>query len=102
VTPEKPATSPSTGQTVQLSIVVSKKGRGLVVVSETGQSCRNKCSFTFQQTSVPTATLTATPLGRSVFVGWSGACSASGTATTCVVPMDVARSVTALFVKAKK
>jgi len=100
VTPEKPATPPSTGQTVQLGIVVSKKNRGTVVVSETGQSCRNKCSFALPQSSTATVTLTATASGKSAFAGWGGACS--GVDSTCTVTMDAAKSVTAMFVKRKK
>ena len=43
-------------------------------------------------------TLTATPTAGNVFSGWGGACS--GTATTCQVTMNQARSVTATFVTA--
>jgi hypothetical protein len=100
VTPEKPATPPSTGQMVQLGIVVSKKNRGTVVVSETGQGCRNKCSFALPQSTTATITLTASASGKSAFVGWGGACS--GVEPTCVVTMDAAKSVTAMFVKRKK
>jgi hypothetical protein len=100
VTPEKPPTSTSTGQTVQLGVVVSKKNRGTVVVSETGQSCRNRCSFGMPQSSTPTITLTATASGKSAFAGWGGACS--GLEPTCTVTMDGDKSVTALFVKRKK
>jgi len=100
VTPEKPATPPATGQTVTLGIVVSKKNRGTVVVSETGQSCRNRCSFGIPQSSTATITLTATASGKSAFVGWSGACS--GVAPTCTVTMDAGKIVTAMFVKRKK
>ena len=98
VTPEKPATPPSTGQTVTLGIVVSKKNRGTVIVSETGQSCRKSCSFGFTQAT--TITLTAAASGKSAFVGWGGACS--GVEPTCTVNMDAAKSVTAMFVKRKK
>jgi uncharacterized repeat protein (TIGR02543 family) len=95
VTPEKPVTpAPS----VQLYVVVSKKNKGSVVVTETGQSCRYKCSLGITQSS--TITLTATGTGRYAFAGWSGACS--GTAPTCTVTMDEAKSVSARFVKQKK
>ena len=100
MTPEKPATPPATGQTVTLGIVVSKKNRGTVVVSETGQGCRNKCSFALPQSSTATVTLTATASGKSAFVGWGGACG--GVEPTCTVTMDAAKSVTAMFVKQKK
>jgi hypothetical protein len=97
VTPEKPVTP---APTVQLYVVVSKKNRGTVVVSETGQGCRNKCTFALPQSSTATVTLTATASGKSAFVGWGGACS--GADSTCTVTMDAAKSVTAMFVKRKK
>ena len=79
-------------------MVVSKKYKGSVVVSETAQSCRYKCSLGITQSS--TVTLTATGLGRYAFAGWTGACS--GVEPTCTVTMDAAKSVTAMFVKRKK
>ncbi len=99
VTPEKPVTPPSSGQIAQLYVVVSKKNRGSVAVTETGQGCRKKCTFGIAQSS--TVTLQATAVGRYAFAGWGGACSASGNAPTCTVTMDAAKSVTAVFVKRK-
>jgi len=69
-----------------------------VVITETAQSCRNKCSLGIAQSS--TVTLTATGFGRYAFAGWSGACT--GTTPTCTVTMDVAKSVSARFVKQKR
>ncbi|MFN2590153.1 MAG: hypothetical protein ABR518_05240 [Actinomycetota bacterium] len=42
-------------------------------------------------------TLTATAASGSTFTGWSGACS--GTAATCTVTMDAAKTATATFAK---
>jgi uncharacterized repeat protein (TIGR02543 family) len=95
VTPEKPV---APAGSVQLYVVVSKKNKGAVVVTETGQSCRYKCSLGITQSS--TVTLTATGFGRYAFAGWSGACN--GTSPTCTVTMDAAKSVGAMFVKQKK
>ena len=100
MTPEKPATPPSIGQTVTLGIVVSKKNRGTVVVGETGRSCRKSCSFAIAPSATGAVTLIATASGKSAFVGWRGACS--GLEPTCTVTMDAAKTVTAMFVKRKK
>jgi hypothetical protein len=82
---------------VGLSITVSKKNKGWVSVS-TGQSCSKACTFQVAQTS--TITLSAAGSGKFAFAGWSGACS--GTEPTCVVTMDAAKGVVALFVKQMK
>lgn len=55
-------------------------------------SCGSACSARLGANS--TVTLTATPNSGSVFTGWSGACSGSG---TCSVSMTQARSVSAQF-----
>jgi M6 family metalloprotease-like protein len=96
---EKPVTAPNAGQSMPLYLQVSKKNRGTVVVSETGQSCSKRCSMMVVVPDSGTVTLSATASGRGVFVGWSGSCS--GTQPTCTVTLDAARSVTALFVKRK-
>ena len=55
-------------------------------------SCGSICSHAFNYgTSV---TLTASPAGGSLFGGWSGACSGTG---TCIVTMGQAVSVAAKF-----
>jgi M6 family metalloprotease-like protein len=97
--PEKPVTAPNAGQSIPLYVQVSKKNRGHVVVSETGQSCSKKCKFSVTVPASGTVTLSATASSRGVFVGWSGSCS--GTQPTCTVSLDAAPSVTAIFVKRK-
>ncbi len=78
----------------ELTVVVS--GTGKVTSSSGGIDCGNggtSCvGFYALNASV---TLTETPGSGTTFTGWGGACS--GTATTCAVTMDVAKSVTATF-----
>jgi Divergent InlB B-repeat domain len=68
-------------------------GSGTVTSSPAGISCGTTCSASFASGS--SVTLTAAPASGSSFTGWSGACS--GTATSCVVTMNAAQSVTAAF-----
>lgn len=77
------------GWQVQLSVVASG---GTVTSLPSGIDCPSNCTAKFsigQQ-----VTLTATPAAGWSFVGWSGACSGSG---SCIVTMSAARSVTATF-----
>lgn len=75
-----------------LSVTKAGSGSGTVSSSPAGISCGSACSqaFTFG-TSV---TLAATPAAGSVFSGWSGACSGTG---SCTVGMTQAQAVTATF-----
>jgi PKD repeat protein len=57
-----------------------------------GIGCGAGCQASFDSGSV--VTLTATPDPGSLFTGWSGDCSGSG---SCQVTMNQARSVTATF-----
>ena len=54
-------------------------------------------SGTVTTTAATIAARTAVSAAGSQFAGWSGACAAAGTAPTCVVTMDAAKSVTATF-----
>jgi sugar lactone lactonase YvrE len=76
------------------TLTVSHAGTGSGTVTSTpgGISCGATCSAPFAQGS--SVTLTATPAAGSVFAGWSGACSGTG---TCTVDMTSARTVTATF-----
>jgi PKD repeat protein len=73
---------------------VSKQGTGSGQVSSTpgGISCRSGCQASFGTGTV--VTLTPTPDAGSVFAGWSGDCSGTG---SCQVTMNQARSVVATF-----
>lgn len=74
--------------THQLS--VSRSGAG--TVTGTGISCGADCTESYAPGAQ--VTLTAAADAGSMFVGWSGACSGSG---TCNLTMNSAKSVTAYF-----
>ena len=74
-----------------LSVAVS--GSGSVLSAPAGISCGALCIASFDTTS--SVTLTATPATGQVFSGWGGDCA--GTAQTCTVMMQAARTVTASF-----
>ena len=76
---------------------VMKNGTGAGTVTAPagtgkGISCGNQCSATYLHDNQ--VTLTATPDTGSIFTGWSGDCSGTG---SCTVTMDGTRSVTATF-----
>ncbi|MCB1921848.1 MAG: right-handed parallel beta-helix repeat-containing protein, partial [Candidatus Competibacteraceae bacterium] len=69
-------------------------GNGIVISTPTGINCGATCTAPFN--SGLTVTLIATPLDSTVsFTGWSGDCN--NLTGPCVVTMDSAKSVTALF-----
>jgi hypothetical protein len=76
-------------------LAVSKQGTGDGVVNSTpgAMNCGPVCASSFSVGSE--VTLSVLPDPGSRFTGWSDACS--GTALTCTVTMDRARSVTAIF-----
>lgn len=79
-----------------LSVTRLGFGNGTVTSTPGGISCGSACSAEyFHGLDV---VLTATPASDSLFTGWSGGVC-SGTATTCVVSMTQARSVTPTFVQ---
>jgi uncharacterized repeat protein (TIGR02543 family) len=73
--------------TAQYSLFVTTLGTGTVSASP--------ASATWKYLSGTAVTLSATPAANALFSGWSGACS--GTAATCSLTMDAAKSVTATF-----
>jgi len=72
-------------------------GSGSVAFSQPVKTCTSACVTDYPKTSAPSVTLTATAASKSVFTGWSGACS--GTEPTCTVAMSADRSVTANFAR---
>ncbi len=84
----------ATAATNLWTLTVSRTGTGDGAVNSTtaGISCGTDCSETYPEGAV--VILLATPSLGSVFGGWSGACSGTG---SCVMTMDQARSVTATF-----
>jgi Tol biopolymer transport system component len=82
----------ATFDTARLTVSKAGDGGGTVTSSPTGINCGTDCSESYLPgTSV---TLTAVPSGNAVFLGWSGACTGTG---TCVLPMATDASVTATF-----
>ena len=78
--------------TLSVALVVTGHGSGSVSSSPAGIDCAFSCSADFDTGSA--VTLTAAPGPSSAFLGWSGACTGTG---TCQVTVDVAKSVTATF-----
>ncbi|WP_242371713.1 InlB B-repeat-containing protein [Anaeromyxobacter sp. SG26] len=76
-----------------LTVTRAGAGTGDVTSDPAGIACGATCAADLVEGTV--VTLSATPSATSVFAGWSGACSGTG---TCVVPMSAAQSVTATFV----
>jgi hypothetical protein len=77
-----------------LSVAKSGKGSGTVSSSPAGITCGSTCSHAY--TYGTAVTLTATAGKGSLFAGWSGACSGTG---TCSVTMSNAQAVGAKFAK---
>ncbi len=75
-----------------LSIGEAGTGAGTVSSSPSGISCQPTCSATFS--TGQQVTLVASPTNGSVFSGWSGACTGSG---SCVVTMNSPQTVIANF-----
>ncbi len=73
-----------------LEVVLGGDGTG--TVTGTGIACPPDCTATYDAGTA--VTLTATPTAPSTFVGWSGACSGTG---SCQLTMESDRTVTALF-----
>lgn len=76
-----------------LTVTKVGAGTGTVTSAPAGISCGATCVFSFNEGT--TVTLTATPSAGSVFAGWSGDCSGTG---SCQVSMNSARRVGAAFV----
>jgi hypothetical protein len=88
------ATFNATSSSLQtLSVSKTGTGTGTVISSPSGINCGATCSANFSTNTI--VTLTASPATGSTFAGWGGACS--GSATTCQVAMNAARSVTTTF-----
>lgn len=77
---------------MQLQVSKTGSGSGTVTSAPAGINCGSTCSASYN--SGTNVTLTATPASGSTFVGWSGACSGTG---SCTVTMNSAKTVTAQF-----
>ncbi len=76
-----------------LAVAKEGAGSGLVTSVPAGVDCGGTCDASFPLDMV--VTLTAQPDSGSVFAGWSGACTGTG---TCAPTMDGDKSVVATFV----
>jgi Ca2+-binding RTX toxin-like protein len=79
----------------RLSVTKDGGGSGTVTSTPAGIDCGDNCSALFRFESQ--VTLTASPAAGSSFGGWAGDCAAAGSATTCSVTMDAARSAGVTF-----
>lgn len=91
ITGNKPNPTP-TPTSFQLTVQHSGPGGGTVTSSPAGINCGQTCSASFS--SGTAVTLTAAAESGSVFGGWSGGCTGTG---TCGVTISAATSVTATF-----
>ncbi len=78
--------------TFALSVYRAGSGNGMVTSLPAGVDCGATCAANFTDGTV--VTLTATPMARSSFTGWRGACSG---AVHCTVTMRANTLVTATF-----
>ena len=76
-----------------LTVVVS--GLGKVQVAPSNLTCQSRCTTTVGTRT--TLTLTATPAGGFVFIGWRGVDCTSGIRAVCVLRPDVDTTATAVF-----
>jgi alpha-tubulin suppressor-like RCC1 family protein len=82
-----------TDSSATLSVSRRGDGSGSVTSNPAGVDCGSVCAASF--TTGTQVTLTARPLSGSVFAGWSGCDSVSG--TTCSVTMSTSRTIQATF-----
>ncbi|MCX7112801.1 MAG: C39 family peptidase [Proteobacteria bacterium] len=83
-----------TPQTYSLAVIKNGTGTGNITSSSSGINCGISCSASYPANT--TLTLNAAPTADSIFTGWSGACSTSG---SCTVTINQAMSVGANFDK---
>jgi sugar lactone lactonase YvrE len=86
-----------------MTVTEAGTGTGTVTDNQSQISCagasggtKGTCSGSYL--SGTQVTLTANPTGSTIFVGWGGACSSSGTNATCTVTLTSALTVSASFV----
>jgi hypothetical protein len=78
-----------------LGVTKGGSGGGTISSAPGGISCGATCSANYPY--ITSVTLTEAPDATSAFAGWGGACS--GSASTCTVSVDAAKSVTAAFTR---
>ena len=75
-----------------LTVAKAGVGSGTVTSTPTGINCGTDCTENYNYGTM--VTLTPIPDMGSIFTGWSGACTGTG---SCTVAMDATKSVTAAF-----
>lgn len=80
-----------------LGVALNGTGRGTVSSAPAGINCGSTCSANYPY--ITSVVLTASPDATSAFGSWGGACG--GSATTCTVSVDAAKSVSATFTRVK-
>ena len=88
------------GTTTSFTLSVSSSNPGTITGTPAGDktiNCGKDCSAKFNSGTV--VTLTATPPAGKAFLGWTDACLAAGTNTTCTVTMTANKSAKASFSK---
>jgi len=86
------ATPPNVQNIFRHRLTVRGAGAGGGMIHGSGISCGNVCTAVYDAGTI--VTLTAVPIGNSVFSSWSGDCSGN---STCTLNMNRAYSVTANF-----
>jgi hypothetical protein len=83
------------GGAVYYALNLTKSGSGSGTITGAGLTCGSSCttSLVYGQT----ASLTAIADSDSIFAGWNGACSPSGTSTVCSLTMTADQTATAMF-----
>ncbi|GEM_PF-6542841 len=80
-----------------ISVTISGSGGGAVNSIPSGLACSSTCSNKFTRETI--LTLLATSDANSIFDGWNGACSGN---SNCVLTLNNAMAVTAIFTEADK
>ena len=78
-----------------LAVTLAGTGTGTVTSNPSGINCGQTCKASFNPGEQ--VILTATAGANSHFSGWGGACSASGSNSTCTVSLSASQQVTATF-----
>ena len=89
------AVAPAKAATAQRALSVSIEGSGVVRSADKRVNCGTRCAARYR--SGRDVTLTPTALPNFVFSAWTEGCI--GTAPTCIVTMDEATAVRALFTR---
>lgn len=78
-----------------LNATKTGNGKGVVISDPAGISCEDNCTSQTNDFTIGTdVILSATSSNSSSFIGWSGACTGTG---TCQITMDTSKFVTARF-----